>query len=165
MKKTIIYISLILVLGCGGFDEMIDLGQGYFYFGEGTPSNYIFKGKKEKSGFEWTIYKRVIEANVTSFTFDNDYILVFQEPSHSAAADAVVYQNYKLPLNSEAEIKAELQKADSIIKKSSYWNKIFSHKHNYYIIDKKHDKIYGPLTKKTFLQKKDSIGISKKLKL
>lgn len=166
IKKIEILFGLFLLIcfGCGGLDEIIDLGGGYYYYGEGGSSNYIFKEHEKESGFEYSIDRRVIEANVSNFEFNNEDILVFQEPDYQTAINHIVFEKMG-PFFSEEERVCFEKKADSIFRQSSYWKKIFKNKKNYYIINKKLDKVYGPLIKTRYLQLKDSLGVSKGLVL
>ncbi len=53
---------------------------------------------------------------------------------------------------------------DSLFKNNPYYKKIFANKVNYWIIEKFTDSLIGPLNKLEFDAKRESLGISDKLK-
>ncbi len=79
-KQIILYFFFVLYsCGAGWSDLLLDMGNNYHYYGEGSPSNYIFYGIKDRRGT--SIDKEIIYPNVEAFGYDDTFILVLQKPS------------------------------------------------------------------------------------
>ena len=111
MKKIFAFIPLFLTISCAGLSDFIDdLGDGYFYYGEGSPANHIhYKDEKKNQGIE----KIIIYPNVSHYNHNKDYILAIQNPS---------YKWIKINLEFFEDLSE--QKADSILKNDPYYQKI-----------------------------------------
>ena len=88
MKRLILILSSLLFscIGGGISDFIEDLGGGYFYLGEGTGFNEIFKGEK-KTGFPDYIHvidSIIIHPEVDIYTYNKEFILLRQKPSLEA---------------------------------------------------------------------------------
>lgn len=70
--------------GAGWSDLMLDMGNNYHYYGEGTPFNYIYY---ENNINEQSIISRVVvKPNVESFAFNENFILAKQKPNFKSCA-------------------------------------------------------------------------------
>lgn len=151
-------ILLLISCGAGWSDIIIDLENGYFYNGEGTPVNYIFYGKKNQDK-SWNIDKRIVYPNVSDYDYNKQHIIVLQNPNHRAIINTIISG----PFYSEGERKLAEKKADSILKNDPYYKKLFSRKTNYWIISKKDHQVYGPYSKPEYEAKRKELKVSKKL--
>lgn len=79
--RLINILQFFLIISCGGVsDTIVDLGEGYFYNGEGPGFNHIFYGKKQ--GNQWNMERKVILPEVVKFNFNNQFIVVEQIPNY-----------------------------------------------------------------------------------
>lgn len=205
MKKIILFYFAILFYNCGaGVSDFIDdLGDGYYYYGEGKGANFVFRGKEEKDGHR--IDSIIIYADATDYDYDDHFILLKQEPNieHQSyregsdiwficysfklvdslqtnipdvylelykkhAKDSVFYRKLasKISFNNTMEDQRLCRSvADSIIKLNPYYQKIYSRKINYWIIQKKYNQLFGPYSREEYLTKKVKLGVSKYLNL
>lgn len=154
-----------MLSSCGGgeSDIIVHLGNGYFYNGEGAPFNTIFYGKKSENGY--TIEKNIIYSNVKDYIYNDKYILVLQEPDYNANLNFVMFEKISEPFYNEEQRESQEQKADSILKNDSYWQKVFANKINYYIINKNKRKVYGPFTKLEYASERKQLDIPTDLTL
>lgn len=87
-------------------------------------------------------YSRVIEQHITDFIYNENYLLIDQQPIDSLLK--------KYTIRSFKDVKIALD-SDTF--------------HQYYIIIKARNKIYGPLNLQEYIIKKTELGIPKILKL
>lgn len=146
---SVVFLFIIInIFSCGGFsDAKINLGEGYYYLGEGTPNNIIYK-----EDVNHNIEDIIIQANVNGFSFNDEYILVKQVPDTNAIKYNIMFLN---SLSNE--------EADSVMKMNFEINRVLKNDTNYWIIDKKEHHIMGPYNKVDFIQKNKMLRISNKL--
>ncbi len=139
-------------------DYSEDLSGHYFYMDEG-PDNITIIGSRPG--------QKDIGSNIEAYVYDDNYILVRQRPSLKYYRSSIVSSLIdSLPLkNPEEDFKKSEIIADSIIKKDSYYQKIFSRPINYWIISHQLDSMFGPLSKEEYLQKRKELGVPKELQL
>ena len=74
----IVLIFVVLLNSCGGIsDIMTNLGDGYFYYGEGGKLNYIYLSKS-KHNVGVTTEEIIVHSNVEDYKYDNHHIVVKQ---------------------------------------------------------------------------------------
>ena len=165
MKKIVAFISFFLMASCAGLSDFIDdLGNGYFYYGEGSPANYIFYGKKD-GNHGWTIDKRIIYPNVSCYDYNKNHIVAVQNPSYDGVINAIMGEKRFPAFYNEEERKVQEQQADSILKSEAKYRDLFLRDKNYYIISKKNHQVYGPLSKEEYLNKREDLRVSEDLVL
>lgn len=73
--KEFTYLFILWFISCGGMsDTIVNLGEGYYYFGEGKPNNYIFHGNEN-------IDSIIILPCILDFDFDESHIIASQKPA------------------------------------------------------------------------------------
>lgn len=150
MKKVILNTLLVMMLFSCNSKYPLDLGKGY-------------KLEYDASSYFSIIDSRdveVIYAHVKDYSFDSTYIIVKQKP-----VDLILKNTYN---NS----KWNLKKRDDLFENSKFFQ--------YWIINKKekgeysldtiakearYSNVYGPFQKEEYLQKREEIGVPKRLKL
>lgn len=150
MKKVVLNILLIMVLFSCNSKYPLDLGKEYklvydpnSYFGITDPQNNV-----------------VIDAHVIDYSVDSTYIIVKQKP-----VELILKDTYNNP-------EWNLKKRDKLFEDSRFYQ--------YWIINKKetgeysldtltqlahYSNVYGPYTKEEFQQKREELGVPKKLQL
>lgn len=164
MKKIAAFIIILLMISCGaGWSDVLNnLGDGYYYLGEGSPINYIYRSNKIGSK---SIDKIIINPNVSNYDCNRDHIVVFQELSYESLIYLILLEKDIEVFSNAEERKLGEQKADSILKNDPYYQKLFSKQTNYWIISKKDHQVYGPLNKESYLNKREDLGVSEDLVL
>jgi len=202
LKNNKSLILLLFLYSCGGLsDLMLDFGDNYHYYGEGTPFNYIYYENEQS-----IISRVVVKPNVESFAFNENFILVKQKPNFKSCAvllgnelnnvawtfkridsfsfeklpkhlqkrylenlkDSIFYRKIALKITPQNTIEEQMyfrSLADSIIKIDKEYQKIFINEINYWIIEKKTNKVFGPYSEQLYLNKKIELGVSKSLHL
>jgi hypothetical protein len=157
-------LTAILIIGlyaCGGISNTSeDLSGGFVYSDMGGPYKTIYTGLPNQ---------RNIVGTVEEYSYDKDFIVALQHPNlqvhRSSISSDLQVQKAKL-FNSKASygIKESDRTADSIILCDPYYQKIFSNEINYWIISHKWKKMYGPLTKEEYFQKRKELKVPDELK-
>ena len=164
MKKILICVLFLIISSCGaGWSDVLnDLGNGYYYLGEGSPVNYIYRSMKPDSK---SIDKIIIYPNVSSYDCDRNHIVVFQELSYESMMYAITLEkDLDIFSNTEERELAE-KKADSILKNDPHYKQLFLRKANYWIISKKDHQVYGPYSKAEYEAQRKELGVSEDLVL
>jgi hypothetical protein len=74
------------------------------------------------------------------------------------------FKKYELSAENSIEDQYKCNKiADSIIKNSPYYLKIFKNEYNYWIVEKSSHKLYGPYSKQEYLKKRKDLGVKENL--
>ncbi len=181
MKKLVLFIAIAIFLTSCDFFGPWDFGSGYglgenpeykydviidradttFYFDWGNGRKTLQKGvlvkfhrpdNKIDSLFIWK-GTSVISSFINQVKFDSVFILVDQKPLDSIWGKYINI-DYAPRRSNEPE---RLDEAEKKLMKSKI--------HCYWIIDKRTDDIYGPLSWKEYLQKRKELGVSEDLKL
>jgi hypothetical protein len=153
MKNIILIIALLGITSCGiSFSDInLSLGDGYYFLGEGRSQSYIYCtyniGKP-------AIDEIVIWPTVLSYDYDGNFIVVKQSPNRDVISQNLTY------FRDISEIKA-----DSVILTDTLFVKMFTYDTCYWIINKKDKILNGPFDLSDFIQKKKSLGVSKRLNL
>jgi len=156
-------ILFIICASCGGgiSNYTEELSGGFTYVNFGGSLNTIESYSRPFPG---------IYGEVTDFVYDNNFIIVLQHPSkegyQSKISSKLRNENHKLyPTNSGNDRSKTDLIADSIIISDPFYQKIFEHKINYWIISHNHKKMYGPLTEKEYLAKRRELKVPNDLQL
>lgn len=188
MKFLLTFIILVGIHSC----NTNNVGNDYYYLtiykamDVGYPyGSIVYKSKKENS-FD----KIIIYSDVISCVSNNKYFLVYQEPnknlfnkfltdelnfwnsyfiaSKKDSSIEFAYHTFSLKsINSLIEkFNNQTEKiADSLIKNDHYYQKCFSNKFNYWIINTHADMLMGPFTKDEYLAKRKELYIPNNLEL
>ncbi|MGC9342681.1 MAG: hypothetical protein ACP5E3_08280 [Bacteroidales bacterium] len=149
--KAIILILSITSCGISFSDINLNLGDGYYFLGEGRSQSYIYSTYNiEKPAID----EIVIWPTVISYDFDGNFIIVKQSPNRDVISQNLTY------FRDISEIKA-----DSIILTDTSFVKMLTYDTCYWIIDKKDKILNGPFDLSDFIKKKKSLGVSKRLNL
>ena len=182
MKKLVIFCLMALGLISCGEDKWKDYGGGYelsywdinnktecwialnkgeIISGSDSEKEEIRKGKwikfvNNKNIVDSIIVGKegiVIDSYIDDVSFDNKFILVDQKDLDS------IFGTYKMYIekNNDTFMRRKIRERIELIKKSNF--------HQYWIIIKKIDYVYGPFRKEEYLQKKKELGVSGNLKL
>jgi hypothetical protein len=138
-----------------------ELSGGFIYVNYGGIFNII----QSPNSCYPSIYGEVVD-----HSYDNNFIIVVQQPSkkgyQSKLSSKLRHEDHKrYPTNSADERLLTDNIADSIIINDPYYQKIFLHKVNYWIISHKVKKLHGPLTKIEYLAKRKELKVPDDLKL
>lgn len=191
LVSLILFFILNSCTGAGDVSE--DLGNGYTYFSEGScsriTSNFIYKEGIYPNINKYSFDKNfiIIEQSPTSKNvihfLSNELrikygLLLYKKDSLKMTKHVVKFMQSKIWTDSiwhkeiskeilpESNVKSfdKLYKiASKIIKEDPYFQEMFSRKVNYYIIDKKNEQVYGPLSKEKYLIKRNELKVSKTL--
>lgn len=160
-KYVVVFFIIVLLLSCGGLSDIKEnLGEDYVYLGEGTPSNYIYKIDKLNGG----IGEVIIQPNVEMFNFNQKFILVRQKPNKKSIAEKIIYQNNLGDFENETQWEKLSNKVIDSINTLPKYRSVFDREINHYIIDKRNNQIYGPLSQQEFEQLKNTLHIKLNLK-
>ncbi|MES2702474.1 MAG: DUF3997 domain-containing protein [Bacteroidota bacterium] len=87
MKVTFLLFAAITLCACGGglSDEVVDLGQGFMLYHEGTTSNVIVHDSYASG-------QAFIPCNVARYSYNDDYIVALQEPQRECFFDTSCYE-------------------------------------------------------------------------
>ncbi|UYW02005.1 hypothetical protein K5I29_03585 [Flavobacterium agricola] len=169
MKK--IYFGIIILFCFTSCNDKNYLGNNFYYLSEyesmdiGYPYGTIIYKSSEKNMFE----KIIINSDVVNINNDENYIIVKQSPNKKLLLESIkndlnVWNNYYISIKKDSLIDLNNQKisiynihklvtnrgteviTDSIFNNEVLYRKMFRNKFNYYIIEKKTDSVYGPLT-------------------
>jgi hypothetical protein len=136
MKKFVLIFNILFLLGLTLLS--CDIKE----------TKYLGKGYKldfENEGYLLINAKNRVIVNyyVLDFNFNSSYIIVNQKPWDSIVGKAEEYKSY--------------YDCEKIFKYSSF--------HQYWIINKTNDSVYGPYQKQEFLQKFKELGVPDSLKI
>lgn len=147
MKKVILFTGLFLLAGCSASfsDVHADLGNGYFYLGEGPTQSYIYYSKNLMAP---SIDSIIVWPTVMAYAKNDTYIIALQTPNESISRQNLVY------INDKTEISA-----DSILITDSFFINMLAHDTCYWIIQKNEFSTFGPLSRDAFRSIKDSLNI------
>jgi hypothetical protein len=173
-------------------DDYQDLGNSYQYIGEGGDLNYIIGNQSVypkviefKSDEKFIVlaqqpkyeeYKSLLGGELS-----NKYEIYTQYIADSATLkrDYTKFNSQQIrkskPLYDLLRVRGLTDKnmpedwsirevvADSILKSDSYYQNVFSRKTNYWIIDKKGDKLYGPYNFTQFNNQRNLLKVALEL--
>lgn len=158
--KIVELFFICLILNCCSISDNIhDLGNGYFYKGEGAPLNNIFIGARGKDLKSYTIEEIIIHPNVSHYIVTDRFLLVTQDPDYESIVQAILMEDNLTPILNETDRQQKNIYADSILQSSVYAD-LFKNSPNYYIIDKLKRHVSGPLTKDEFKNTSINLNIS-----
>lgn len=175
MKKNSILFIVFLLTSCSNIET---LGEDYYYLSGddamdiGYPYGSLIYRSKQKTTFDETL----IYADVIKKKADDQYIIIKQQPNKKLAINKIkqnleFWNEYYLENHKDSLVEIGYDKmtliniqnlvkknksirqdiiADSLFKHKVCYKKIFKNKNNYYIIQKRNDSIFGPLTLKDF---------------
>lgn len=181
--------TLLLMASC---NYSGDMGRGYFYLSdeEAGDVGYPYGSMLYKSSQELFYERILIYSNISKITFDNQYILIYQQPNimtmrrilkdemdfwqrneaYRKLSDTLI----KFPHGVESYVKLKKLSelgysygyiADSLLRSVPYYQKLFANSSNYWIINKYNDSLIGPLTKSEFEVARKKLKMPDKLKL
>ena len=159
------FLYMMILLGCSPTrDYYEELSGNYFYRDEGQETKEIIShGPNLNAPYLKDIYGTVID-----YDDNSDFIIAIQHPNFEDYKIMVAFNlrddTVKYP-GSGINDEKSLPVADSILKHDPYFQKIFAHKVNYWIIVHKDKRLYGPLTKAEFLQKRKELDVPESLKI
>ena len=185
-------VSGLLMSSCNTSDEAQELGHGYTYVGEGSDLRYIIGSHTiypKVVGYDFDDsfvvvaqepslegYKSTLATDLDSpFSSYPDYVADSARLRQKLSkADFKAVQNFGplfsvfkhkglSPNNTSADIEIREAVADSILHNDSYYQNIFRHKRNFWIIQKEKDILFGPCDFQQFNQQREIMGISLKL--
>ena len=133
--KNYIYLLLVLFLFSCNEKKKIDLGRGY---------RFDYDPIWSEDYMIFGINKNIF-GNIISFDFDSIYIIVQQKPR-----EIILKNTFNNP-------EITYRKQEQIFKESTL--------RQYWIINKINNITYGPYTKEEFQQKREELGVPKKLQL
>ncbi|OZI05896.1 hypothetical protein BWI93_23685 [Siphonobacter sp. BAB-5385] len=144
-------ILALLMLGAGGMDYYEDLPGGYLFRGGDGDAILAPLGKESIGG------------KVVQYAYDDTFIIARQKPEYreyqTMIADSVRRNNHKYAANSYADIMETSTLADRIIARDPFYQRILSAKENYWIIDHRSRKRYGPFTTSEYQQQRQILRI------
>ena len=155
------FIAILFIQSCTS-DYNKELSGGYVYADESAEDHII---RSSRPG------NKSILGTVVAYDFNDDYILALQKPDYNNHKNGIAaYLRLNDQVNYPGKTTEDIQKvliaADSIAKTDTYYQKIFAHKINYWIIAHKQKQVvYGPLTEAEYLQKRKELNVPGKLKL
>lgn len=150
MKKAVLNIILIMVLFSCNSKYPLDLGNGYKL--DYDANSYYVIVNSQGIG--------MIGSHIFNYSFDSTFIIIEQKP-----VDLILKDTYNNP-------EWNLEKRDKLFEDSRFYQ--------YWIINKKetgeysldtltqlahYSNVYGPYTKEEFQQKREELGVPKKLQL
>jgi hypothetical protein len=150
LKIMVISFLTLSFAGCNLSDYTETLSGNYQFCGEGK-------------GFNSIAGPHIIEANVTGYGYDKDFIIAEQVPNKEVykinMASAIRNKNGRSEAETKEDLTRSLEQADSIINHDQSYKKIFSGQSFYWIIRHKDGTIFGPLTKEQYLFKRRELVI------
>lgn len=158
---TFLFLTISFENGCIPIrDYYEDLSGNYFYCDEGKNDKEILCNLPNHI----EIYSKVI-----GYNYNSDFILAEQQPIYSefkAIIGSKLRENKKkYPANSMEEVIQSETVADSILLHDPFYKAIFVHSTNYWIIDNKIQKVFGPLTKEDYENKRKELSVPENLKI
>ncbi|GAA3963355.1 hypothetical protein [Hymenobacter antarcticus] len=193
MKHSLLsLLLLLLVSSCNISDEAKELGNGYTYVGEGAPLNYIIGSHTiypKVVGFEFDEsfivvaqepnlegYKSILGTDLDSpYSSYPNYLADSASLQHKLSKTdfetvrkfgplfSALKQKDLSPENTSNDIAIREAVADSLFHNDPYYQTIFRHKRNFWIIQKEKDVLFGPFNFQQFNQQREIMGISLKL--
>ena len=160
MKLLVILILLFSGCGAGVADYSEELGNGYKFINYGSQTKYIRSP---------VLGQRDIYGTVVQNQYDNNFIIAVQHPDRKVYRIKLGYNirvkdRLKYSENSESDIIKSERVADSLILNDTYYQAIFAHKSNLWIISKRDNCIYGPLTMEEYYRKRKELKVPDDLK-
>lgn len=163
INRLILFLLGVIFLNtsCNNRDLEKKLVGRYYYRDEGGEMKQIlaYTGSSHNE-----IYGKVL-----SYDYDNEFIIVSQEPSSEdyigmlsfyLRDDAVKYSK-----NDKDALRKSEKEADSLMKNNKYYQSIFRNDTNYWIIQIANDSLIGPFTRSEFEKTRKEMEIPDKLKL
>jgi hypothetical protein len=164
VKTPLLILTIVFLFnGCNethsiNGDYVKELSGEYFYRSEGAEMNDIISHLPNR---------KEIYSNVLDYNYDSDFIIATQQPIHEQYKSMIAFylrdDTIKYPVRENENIVKSEQDADSILKNDEYYKSIFKNKINYWIISLKVNKLYGPLTKAEYLQKRKELKVPNEL--
>lgn len=152
-------LSSIVLHGCNS-DNTEDLSGGYFYRDEGGNTKDILCRLPNRKG---------IYSKVTGYDYNADFIVAVQRPNYEEYKTIVGFDLRnnlkKYPTNSLEERVQSEKEADSILKHDPYYELIFAHKINYWIIVNRSKEVIGPLTQIEYQSKRRELKIPENIEV
>lgn len=147
------FVFILLLFSCRGLDKGFeDLGGGYTLVLQGSGYNSVHPSYLDSTGVE-------ISSTILDYRHDIDFITLVQQPdtqNHKWYIQHLISRNDTF--NPELSHIRE-RMADSIFNNSEEYRRIFAYRYNYWIIDHKTKKTYGPLRSDEYLRICDSLRV------
>jgi hypothetical protein len=156
LKTATISFLTLSFFGCNLSDDVEMLSGNYQYYSEAKNENGII-GPHE------------IEANVTGYGFDKDFIIAKQVPDKESYKVKLAFdlrnKNRRSEVETQEDVIRSSAQADSIINHDPSYRNMFSGQPFYWIIRHRDSSIYGPLTKQEYLIKRMELGVPSSLEI
>lgn len=151
MKFSRYLIILLVSTSCAvSFSDMKqNLGNGYYYLGEGQTQSYIYLSFDKKAP---SIDKISVWPTVLAYDYNENFVIVKQSPNETVIRQNLIY------FNNETEVSV-----DSILKIDEFFIDMLSYDTCYWIIDKRKQVLNGPYNYFDYEKERVLLGISKKL--
>jgi hypothetical protein len=153
MRAFLLFSICLLINSCAiSFSDINrNIGNGYYYLGEGETQRYIYHSFNERIP---AIDGIVVWPTVLSYDYDENFIIIKQSPNEKAIKIYLIFLKDKTS-----------DQADSIMKADSFFINMFACDTCYWIINKKAIVLYGPFDNQSFIREKQKLMVSDKLKL
>ena len=165
LQLICIVVTIFSFQSCQQGSLIEQLSEGYLYHDGGENYKDII-GRKNLSPLTTLtsnlkyIKEKNIYSKVVDYSFDNEFILVAQEPNKRGHTVGMKFELEDIYPSTKGE-----SIADSLIKNDPYFQIIFSRKLNYWIISHKENSLFGPYSKEKYLEKREELGVPEELKL
>lgn len=157
---AMLLLQFTLLAGCNLSDEAVELGNGYLYVNEGSTAKYIFSDNPPYGD---------IGGKVLDYDYNSEFIVAVQAPSIQEYRNMVAFDlrgnRQEYPTNSTSDRLKSEHIADSIIKHDPYYQSVFAHKQNYWIVSHRLGKTFGPLQKQEYLNLRQKLGVPESVAL
>jgi hypothetical protein len=135
--RILVLILIIAFLGCR--NSLNNLGNGYFLTHNSV--NDLAIGKPIKGLPVEETYQFIIYGHIVDYAFDSTFIVVAEKPRDSVPGSLTL--TYK-----------EFQR---VFRQSNF--------RQYYVLNKKSDRLYGPFNKSAFLAKRKELNVPDSLRI
>lgn len=154
-----VWLLCFLITSCTS-DYSEDLSGGYFYVAEGGKQKIIWSSSPDKQD---------LYATIIDYDYNDDFIIAIQEPDSLEIVHQISFdleEDTKLfPINSVDNTERSLIVADSIIRNDPFYQLMLSRQYNYWIVQHKKNKVYGPLSREDFDSIKYKLKIPRNLRI
>ncbi|MBT9394869.1 hypothetical protein KLP40_17015 [Hymenobacter sp. NST-14] len=152
--------AAVLLGGCNMSDEAEELSGGYHYRNEGLDRKELLSGWEGMPS---------IHGKVVRYSFNKDFIVAAQRPVYdeyrSGLGSDLRHQLREYSANLDADIRDSERVADSLLTHDPYYQSLFVHKTNYWIIAHRARRVYGPLTYPEYVQQAHALQVPDRLAL
>jgi hypothetical protein len=154
-------MMLLLACDCTGHKSDYyskDLGGGRYCYVSDWSGHYLES------------YKNCVWPEVSDYSWNEAFIVAAQHPKYETAkyflySEMRINGDKRIDERTYTDVDQRERFIDSIAKTDPYYAKIFSGKVNYWIIEIKNDRIYGPLSKEEYVKVRQDLRIPKNVKL